>query len=87
MTYRHIEKSLKPSSNHIATVNLGESSSEDCSEFLRVRGSTSLRCRAIVQRFLVPGRFCSEHTYRIRETVTSVEAAAPPTQVHGREQF
>lgn len=28
----------------------------------------------------------SEHTYRIVETFTAVEATAPPAQVHGREQ-
>jgi quercetin dioxygenase-like cupin family protein len=28
----------------------------------------------------------SEHTYRILETFTAVEATAPPAQVHGREQ-
>ncbi len=27
----------------------------------------------------------SEHTYRILETFTAVEATAPPYQVHGRE--
>ena len=27
----------------------------------------------------------SEHTYRIQETFTAVEATAPPYQVHGRE--
>ncbi|MGO4574222.1 cupin domain-containing protein [Microvirga sp. 2TAF3] len=27
----------------------------------------------------------SEHTYRILETFTAVEATAPPAQVHGRE--
>jgi quercetin dioxygenase-like cupin family protein len=28
----------------------------------------------------------AEHTYRILETLTAVEATAPPAQVHGREQ-
>jgi quercetin dioxygenase-like cupin family protein len=28
----------------------------------------------------------AEHTYRILETFTAVEATAPPAQVHGREQ-
>jgi quercetin dioxygenase-like cupin family protein len=28
----------------------------------------------------------SEHTYRILETFTAIEATAPPAQVHGREQ-
>jgi quercetin dioxygenase-like cupin family protein len=28
----------------------------------------------------------SEHSYRILETFTAVEATAPPAQVHGREQ-
>ncbi len=28
----------------------------------------------------------SDHTYRILETFTAVEATAPPYQVHGREQ-
>jgi quercetin dioxygenase-like cupin family protein len=28
----------------------------------------------------------SEHTYRILETFTAVDATAPPAQVHGREQ-
>ena len=28
----------------------------------------------------------AEHTYRILETFTAVEATAPPDQVHGREQ-
>jgi quercetin dioxygenase-like cupin family protein len=33
--------------------------------------------------WLVPAD--SEHTYRILETFTAVEATAPPAQVHGRE--
>ena len=28
----------------------------------------------------------SQHTYRILETFTAIEATAPPAQVHGREQ-
>jgi quercetin dioxygenase-like cupin family protein len=28
----------------------------------------------------------AEHTYRILETFTAVEATAPPAQVHGREK-
>jgi len=28
----------------------------------------------------------AEHTYRMLETFTAVEATAPPAQVHGREQ-
>ncbi|WP_335645598.1 cupin domain-containing protein [Microvirga ossetica] len=28
----------------------------------------------------------AEHTYRILETFTAVEAMAPPAQVHAREQ-
>ena len=28
----------------------------------------------------------AEHTYRILETFTAVEATAPPAQVHAREQ-
>jgi hypothetical protein len=28
----------------------------------------------------------AEHTYRILETFTAVEATAPPAQVHGHEQ-
>ena len=34
--------------------------------------------------WLVPAG--AEHTYRILETFTAVEATAPPAQVHGREQ-
>jgi hypothetical protein len=30
-------------------------------------------------------RLWREHTYRILETFTAVEATAPPAQVHGRE--
>jgi quercetin dioxygenase-like cupin family protein len=33
--------------------------------------------------WLVPAN--AEHTYRILETFTAVEATAPPAQVHGRE--
>jgi quercetin dioxygenase-like cupin family protein len=28
----------------------------------------------------------SQHTYRILETFTAIEATAPPAQIHGREQ-
>jgi mannose-6-phosphate isomerase-like protein (cupin superfamily) len=28
----------------------------------------------------------SQHTYRILETFTAIEATAPPAQAHGREQ-
>jgi quercetin dioxygenase-like cupin family protein len=34
--------------------------------------------------WLVPAN--AQHTYRILETFTAVEATAPPFQVHGREQ-
>lgn len=34
--------------------------------------------------WLVPAG--SEHTYRIVETFTAIEATAPPAQVHGRDQ-
>jgi quercetin dioxygenase-like cupin family protein len=34
--------------------------------------------------WLVPPH--AEHTYRILETFTAVEATAPPAQVHGREE-